>query len=539
MNQTLEQKGISEFMEMAGVGIPEGVFPVPANSITYEDAANIIFPVIAETKRIFMRDTQLCEIIEKEIDGAILDTLSPERFVALIDSFGHKVKRREPKKIAGEKQQEIDRFDEFVWRKVNFPVNHAKTLFQTDAARNTLPKISRIISSPIIVETSDGFTEILQKGYHPHGGGTLITKGNNIPVISLDRAISMLMSLLDDYNFSSPSDKSRAMASFISPALKFGDLLLGDYPIDLAEADQSQSGKTYRQKNVCAIYGELPSVITEPKGGVGSLDESISSALVKGKPFLTIDNLRSRLDSTIMESATRGHGTVMARPPHKPSTTIETRHYLWQISTNGAELTRDAANRCIVTKIVKRPTGAAFKTFPEGDLLQHVKANQHIYLGAVFAIVREWVDRGKPRSDENRHDFREWSQSLDYIVTEIMGMPPLLDGHRDEQLRTANPDLQWLRSIALAVVRNRAGEELSASMLAEIGTDEGIDFPPRRMTKENPSLIVGRIMGSIYKETEGNLVKVDSGSISVSRIEREGRKDSGDWGMLKFYTFTR
>jgi hypothetical protein len=118
-----------------------------------------------------------------------------------------------------------------------------------------------------------------------------------------------------------------------------------------------------------------------------------------------------------------------------------------------------------------------------------------------------------------------------------MGMPPIMDGHREEQLRTANPSLQWLRSIALAVIRNKAGEELSASMLAEIGTDEGIDFPPRSMTKENPSLIIGRIMFGIYKESEGNSVKVDG--VTVSRIEREGRKDSGDWGMLKFYTFTR
>ena len=238
-----------------------------------------------------------------------------------------------------------------------------------------------------------------------------------------------------------------------------------------------------------------------------------------------------------METATRGHGIVQTRAPYIPLTAIETRHYLWQISTNGAELTRDAANRCVVTKITKRPENARFKMFPEGDLLQHVKANQHIYLGCVFAIVREWLDHGKPRSSESRHDFREWTQTMDWIITEIMGMPPLMDGHREEQLRTANPALQWLRSIALVVIRNRSGDEFSASMLAEIGADEAVDLPPRSITKEKPSLIIGRIMGGIFKESESDSIKVDG--ITVKRIEREGRKDSGDWGTLKFYTFTR
>ena len=524
-----EQQDMQEFIDWTGVDIPPGVFPVPAGSITYEEAANIIFPVIADTKRIFIRDMQLCEVIEKEIDGATLNPLEPERFVALLESFGYQVKRREMKKI--------DAAEAFVWRKCNFPVNHAKTLFQTDAARNTLPKISRILSVPIIVDGANGYASILQKGYHHHGGGTLISKGSEIPVIPLSEAIEKLKSLLDDFNFSTPSDKSRAMASFISPALKFGDLLPFDFPIDFAEADQSQSGKTYRQKIVCAIYNENPSVITEPKGGVGSLDESISSALIKGKPFLTIDNLRSRLDSTIMETATRGHGTVQARAPFKPSTTIETRHYLWQISTNGAELTRDAANRCLVTKITKRPANARFKTFTEGDLLQHVKANQHIYLGCVFTIVREWMSHGKPRSCESRHDFREWTQTLDWIISEIMGMPPLMDGHLEEQLRTANPALQWLRAIALVAVKTRTGEEWSSSQIAELGAELGITLPCRTGARDELCMIVGRVMGTLFTEAEGDSITVEQ--ITVTKTEREALNIAGNWKMAKFYRFTR
>jgi hypothetical protein len=35
---------------------------------------------------------------------------------------------------------------------------------------------------------------------------------------------------------------------------------------------------------------------------VGSLDESISNAIQRGKPFIRLDNLRDDLDSEVLES---------------------------------------------------------------------------------------------------------------------------------------------------------------------------------------------------------------------------------------------
>ena len=523
-----EEQAIEDLCAKAGVSewdIPPKVFPVPAGAITHQHAANIIFPVIAESKRIFMRDFSLCEVVGNNSDGSKLAPLEVERFVATITEFGYSVRRRAEKPDGS-----------IVWRKCAFPKEHAKTIVQTNAARFHLPKISRILSSPIITIGEDGYPQILQKGYHDHAGGTLITKGANIPDMPLGESIALLKSLLDDFNFCSPSDASRAMASFISPALKFGDLLDCDYPIDFAEANESQTGKTYRQKTVCVVYGETPSAITESKGGVGSLDESIGSKLVEGKPFISIDNLRAKLDSPLLETATRGHGIVSARPPHSKSISIETKHYLWQISTNGAELTRDAANRCVVTKITKRPPSARFKVFPEGDLLQHVRANQSRYLGAVFAVVREWIHHGRPRSDEHRHDFREWTQTLDWIITEIMGMAPLMDGHREEQLRTANPQLQWLRLIAIEAIKNKKGVELSAVDIAEISDDADIALPVRFGVKEEPYMSVGKIMKKIFTDANSDHVTVES--IKVQRIERESlNATTGNWKPAKFYIF--
>jgi hypothetical protein len=66
--------------------------------------------------------------------------------------------------------------------------------------------------------------------------------------------------------------------------------------------------------------------------------------------------------------------------------------------------------------ISKQPAGYKFATYPEGNILARVKAQQVRYLGAIFRIIKEWQDRGCPRTAENRHDFVEWTQSLNWIV---------------------------------------------------------------------------------------------------------------------------
>jgi hypothetical protein len=285
--------------------------------------------------------------------------------------------------------------------------------------------------------------------------------------------------------------------------------------MDLAEADQSQSGKTYRQKLVARLYNETPSVIVQPKGGVGSLDESVSRALIQGRPFIALDNIRGRVDSSTLESAIRGHGRVTCRASYMPNTEVDTSAFLWQFSTNGAELTRDLANRSIITRIRKQPESYTFHKYLEGDLLAHVKICHAAYLGAIFAVVRAWIKAGSPRTSEQRHNFGEWCQVLDWIVQNIFAMPPLLDGHKEEQARTANPRLQWLRDVAFAASSSKMlSRELTTTELCSIGDDAGIDLPGNPNSREEPHQRAGKILGLLFRESDGNPIAVDGFTIS-------------------------
>ena len=69
---------------------------------------------------------------------------------------------------------------------------------------------------------------------------------------------------------------------------------------------------------------------------------------------------------------------------------------------------------------------------------------------------------------------REWAGCLDYIVQQIIGCPPLLDGHRETQQRMATPGLNWLRDVAMVVLRTgNGGRRLQAADLLRILENEG------------------------------------------------------------------
>lgn len=485
--------------------IPQDIFPVPAGEIGHDLASKHIFAVIAPTNRLFMRGTLVHEVAADDTDAFAMVPVAAKRLVSLIETFGARVMRREAREDGTMR-----------WRSATFPASSADVALSSDGAREFLPRIRQMVSSPVLIPDGDRGAAVIGKGYHPHAGGTFVTGGEEVQTVALNDAIEILAGCLIDFDFPDGGDASRAMASLISPAMKMGGWIDDDFPLDLAEADQSQSGKSFRFKMIHAIYREHPSAITQAAGGVGSLDERVSRALITGRPFISFDNFRGRMDSQIMETAIRGLGKVAARAL-RAEADIDVTPFLWQLSTNGAELTRDLANRAVITRIRKRADTHQFQTYPEGDIVSHIKAHQPRYLGAVHAVIREWASQGRPLTIERRHDFRRWCQSMDWIVQNIFGLPPLLDGHREEQMRTANPRLQWLRDIARAIINaGYAGESLTAADFGEASEDHDLPLPGAKASSELIDMRVGRLLGRLFKDQEGDTISVDG--MRITRV---------------------
>jgi hypothetical protein len=71
-------------------------------------------------------------------------------------------------------------------------------------------------------------------------------------------AADTLLGLLDEFEFATPADMSRAIAAVLSPALKGLGTVRVHFPVFIIEANDSQAGKGFLLDLTHAIYRELP-----------------------------------------------------------------------------------------------------------------------------------------------------------------------------------------------------------------------------------------------------------------------------------------
>ncbi len=406
---------------------------LPGGPVPILTAADQMGHLMARADKYFLRGGPLVTLAGDDDGQPILETVKPSALASIFESVA------QLKAFARNHGQ-------FVEVPTVCSEQNAKVIMNAFTFRRHFPVIRLISRCPVLIERDGKLVQVC--GYDRDSG--ILSFGEPAPDVSLDDAVNLLSDMLADFHFATPADRVRALAAIITPAMVFGNLLGGRAPVDLGEADASQTGKGFRNKLTASIYGQSVRTVTQKRGGVGSMGESFNTALVRGDNFICFDNVRGSLDSPSVESFLT-EDTYLARVPHQVAVEVDPRRVIVQLTSNKADITVDLANRSSCVRIVRQPQGYQYRQYAEGDVLDHVRANQPLYLGAVFAVVKDWHTAGKHRTTETRHDFRPWARAMDWIVQNIFHAGPLLDGHRETQVRMATPNLNWLRDVALAV----------------------------------------------------------------------------------------
>ena len=483
----------------------EIILPGPGNTIT--DCARTLFREIALQKQIFLRGGALQELMPR--DGSTsLRVITPEAFQSRIETYGRVVKCD-------------SKTGKLVSAICSRPT--AASLMQSEEAERLLPAIELLSGCPIFAKTPDG-AKVLHEGWHPQK--VYVTAGGTPPRVTIQEAIASLENILGDFDFATPSDRTRALAALISPAMSSGGWI-DKHPFMIVMADASQTGKGYLLECIAAIYREIPSIITPRRGGVGGADESIDQALIDGRPFIQLDNWRGDLASPRLEALITAPGLVNARVPHRSEVSVNPRRFVFQLTSNGLKVTPDLANRASIIRLRKRPRGYVFRNYSEGDLVSHLKAKQPYYLGCVFAILQEWVEYGAPSNGETGHDFRGWAGKAGWITDNLFMQPALL-GDADAAARNlTDPEEGWLKGLLQRIVVLRRDGKLSgpfsATALAEVAVE--FDLLPPGLNGDDTDKCrqrIGTILKDLFDRSEQ--IEVDGRKLTRSVV----RGDKGE-----------
>lgn len=491
---------------------------IPHGKITITESATRLFKIIGPKLELFNRGGKLVEIADDDTGFRILDAVAAQSRFEKYVSF-------------------IKVGKDGILGSAQITKTLAEQYLASEAFHKLTPKINGFVQCPLLIEKA-GKLHLADNGYDK-ATGYFVVNAKPIQKLALNQAVDFVKALVQHFDFKTPGDRSRALASIITPAMKLGGIIKGPIPVDVAEANDSQAGKTYRQKVLAAVYNQKLAVVTERVGGVGSLDETFSECLVKGDTFIQFDNMRGKLNSMCLESFLTKDGAFPARIPYHGEIRVDPAKFIIFITSNGFEATKDLANRSSIIRIKKRE-GYHYPVYEDGnELLAQVFKWQFAFLGAVFTIIRHWHELGKKRTKEIRHDFTEWCQSLDWIVQNILEEAPLMDGHQEAKERSSNPYLTFLRRVAVHIqTAKKLGDTFSATDLFELCDTAGIEIPGitdnHRDDAEAGRKQIGKIMARLF----GDKAEITIEGIAVTKHEEAGNNVAKNWQKFKTYVFS-
>ena len=525
-NPTPAQQAASHFLTAQGRRPVAGseakpTVMIPGGRISNSESARQLFEAIAPKRELFNRGGAVVELVN-DGNGHSIEVLkaaaAQSRFEKYVDFF------------------KPGRTNDDAATPATISKAQAEMYLSSSGCRECLPKLNGIIRFPLVVEQGSDL-RLLENGYD-EGTGFYVESAKDPEEMKLVQAVGLITGLLAEFDFLTPGDRSRAIASLLTPALKLSGLIKGSVPVDVAEANASQSGKTYRQKLVAALYNQNVAVVTKKGSGVGGMEETFSDHLVKGHTFIQFDNVRGKLDSQYLESFLTSGESFSARIPYSAAIKIDPSKFIIFISSNGFEATKDLTNRASIIRIKKRE-GHEYRSLNGKDDLQLTFEWQHVFYGAVLAVINAWHEQGKKRTNDTRHDFREWCQVLDWIVQNIFHGAPLMDDHAEAKERAASPNLTFLRALAIAVHEDhRLNQSLSATQLVSLCVEKDIAIPGLSEGKKDDSDSGKKQLGTIMGKLFGDRSELTIEDFQVAKNEDNSRTDQGNLQTLKKYRFS-
>lgn len=389
-----------------------------------------------------------------------------------------------------------------------------------------LPVIRSLHNAPVLYLTEDRELRVIGPGYDPQTGMYVLSRKAVKPHPDWEVGVQKILKRISDWRFVDDADKSRLMAGWVTPAMVIGNFLNGDRaPIQFFEADTPQAGKGFAAKVIATVYGEKMVPVTQKSGhGLGSFEEKFDAALLMGRPFILCDNMRKSLDSQSLESfATESE--YAARAFRRGYIAVDPRNYVVYITSNGMSTTVDASRRFNVVRFVKQPRAHPFWHDKDGrDLLAHMSYFHRYYLGVIWSILHEWHRRGMPATNENRHDFRGWASAVDWIIQNLFGLPPLMQGCDEIRDRMSSEYLTFVRNLCQAIKHSdRLDVDLFTADIAAICGDRRIAIPDLQSKAEDADIKqLGIIFKSVFGIVSDERLLDDEPNEQEKRISLEG-----------------
>lgn len=396
--ENIRDRIIQEEMERKKIDIE-----IPGNDVLISKFADELVKEIKYTDKIFFRQDLRKSVEVIETGFAIVE---PNRFITLVERYFNpftQIFTKSGGKMTVEKSMN-QQMSSIVLASSNFQDN--------------IKNIKRIFPSPLPIIHNDILT-FPKSGYDERFLSWLNkdspTINENMP---LEESREILNNIYDEFCFQDKQDKTNAIAALITPFLRglYSSFNVRS-PLFCYMANRERAGKDY-----CAgITGlvlegynlEEPPISSGEYRSSGSNDElrkKLVAALISGKKRLHFANNKGRLNNAVLEGFLTSNTYSDRLLGKNESPTFDNEIDVSLSGNMGMTFTADLSNRARFINLFLEIENANERKFNNPNLHKWVLENRSHIISAIYSLIKNWFDNGKPKGSINFASFSEWAE---------------------------------------------------------------------------------------------------------------------------------
>jgi len=319
-------------------------------------------------------------------------------------------------------QSEADSHERlFIVKSMN--TTQAQQLLDSNQFVEVLPRLDALLTTPLPCMVDDNIV-LPGQGYDT-ATHTYVDSDLKIDTeMPVSEAIDVLQDILCDFPFKDELSGVLAVAYLLTG---FCRLLLPQgarTPLWVFFANREGAGKD-------CLQSIMPHIVEGGDGGTyppitkdeSELRKKILTALRENKSTMHFGNCKGELNSSALESAiTSPVWTDRLLGVSKELTLLN--NIIYSVSCNaGVEWTPDLQRRARIITLHVEEEDLSKRSYKYPNLQEHIHQNRGTYLAALYALLREWDNQGRPEPSSHIPSFIDWSKVIGGII-EVNGANP-------------------------------------------------------------------------------------------------------------------
>ena len=304
----------------------------------------------------------------------------------------------------------------------SIPAQTAKlVLASVDQFKMKLPIVKRLLPVPV-PRLIEGKLKFPMKGYDSEFMSFVAEDAPEIREMSLEDAKGLLLNrVYNEFAFKSSQDKVNAIAHLLTPFCRglFSRETVRS-PLFMYLANREGSGKDYCASVTSIVYqgssAEDPPVSKPESGSDDEFRKKVVASFKIGRNLIHSSNNRGFLNSSELEALITKE--VYVDRQLGSNTLLEFPNILTiSLSANtGLTYPPDLQRRAIFINLFLDIEDPNSRVFKNPDLHGWIKVHRSDILSALYALVRNWVDKGSPHCKQPFASFPEWQAIVGGIL---------------------------------------------------------------------------------------------------------------------------